>query len=360
VRHMPCVACAIVLGVLLAGCGGLQVPSYSTSVNAPTFPQPQTAPAPSPAEPPTELPPPPTENGAFLTVAGVPLYRIGPGDVLEILVTRGAAQEKLQAAVRPNGTVSVLLTDAKVDGLTTDQAAEAIGKELSVFFRRPTVDVQIKEYNSKKVTVFGAVGAQARASSSTIPLTGRVTLMDAIAKAGGFHQNASLDRVRVSRASGKTYRVNVFRFIQDGDLSQEFVLDAGDAIFVPEQVKGEERRVYLLGEVKMPGPAPYFPNLTLGQLIAQAGGWTDGARYDEAAVIRSAAGVTEILTVDLRRLLLEGEKRIDQYLKPNDVVFVPRTPIANWNAFINQIAPTFTLINQPLYTILSIKALKDF
>jgi len=353
--------CAILLSLFfIGGCGGLQKPSYSTSVNAPTFPQPQAAPAPSPAEPPMELPPPPTENSAFVTTAGVPLYRLGPADILEISVTRGATQEKIQAVVRPSGTVTVILAEAKVDGLTTDQAAAAIARELSVFFRNPTVDVQVKEYHSKKVTVFGAIGAQARASSSTIPLTGRVTLMEAIAKAGGFHQNASLDRVRVSRTSGKTYTVNVFRFLQDGDLSQEFVLDAGDAVFVPEQVKGEERRVYLLGEVKTPGPAPYFPNLTLAQLIAQVGGWTDAARYDEAAVIRSAAGVTEILTVDLRRLLLEGDRRIDQYLKPNDVIFVPRTPIANWNAFIGQIRPTFDLINQPLYTVLSIKAIKDF
>jgi hypothetical protein len=42
------------------------------------------------------------------------------------------------------------------------------------------------------------------------------------------------------------------------------------------------------------------------------------------------------------------------------VVFVPRTPIANWNAFIGQIRPTFDLINQPLYTILSIKAIESF
>jgi protein involved in polysaccharide export with SLBB domain len=360
VKPMPRVACAVALCLVVAGCGGLQVPSYSTAVNAPTFPQPQAAPAPSPAERPAELPPPPTENSAFVTVAGVPQYVIGPGDLLELAVTRGPTQEKLQTVVRPTGIVNVLLAEVKVDGLTTDQAATAIAKELSVFFRRATVDVQVKEYNSKKVTVFGAVGPQAKASANTIPLTGRVTLMDAIAKAGGFHQNASLDRIRVNRAPGKTYTVNVFRFIQDGDLSQEFVLDAGDAVFVPEQVKGEERRVYLLGEVKTPGPAPFFPNLTLAQLIAQVGGWTDAALYDQAAIIRSAAGVTEILTVDLRRLLLEGEKRIDQYLKPNDVVFVPRTPIANWNAFIGQIRPTFDLINQPLYTILSIKAIQSF
>jgi polysaccharide export outer membrane protein len=208
--------------------------------------------------------------------------------------------------------------------------------------------------------LFGAIGGQAKASAGTIPLTGRMTLMEAVAKVGGFQTTASLERVRVTRASGKTYSVNVYRFIQDGDLSQEFVLDAGDTVFVPEQVKGEERRVFVLGEVKAPGPAPFFPNLTLGQLIAQVGGWTDGALYDQAAVIRSAAGVTQILTVDLRRLLLEGDRQIDQFLRPNDVVFVPRTPIANWNAFVNQIRPTFDLINQPLYTVLTIQAIGNF
>lgn len=354
------VTSAVLLSLALAGCGGLQKPSRSTAVNAPTFPQPQVAAAPVPADASAELPPPVTENRAFVTSANVPQYRLGPGDVLEITVSRGPTQEKIQTAVRADGTVRVILAETKVDGLTTDQAGRAIAQDLSVFFRAPTVDVLVKEYHSKKVTVFGAVGTQGKASATTIPLTGRVTLMEAVAKAGGFQQNASLDRVRVRRVSGKTYTVNVFRYLQDGDLSQEFVLDAGDAIFVPEQVKGEERRVFLLGEVKTPGPAPYFPNLTLAHLVAQVGGWTDAALFDQAAIIRSADGVTEILTVDLRRLLLEGEKRIDQYLKPNDVVFVPRTPIANWNAFVSQIRPTFDLINQPLYTVLSIKAIGSF
>jgi hypothetical protein len=47
-------------------------------------------------------------------------------------------------------------------------------------------------------------------------------------------------------------------------------------------------------------------------------------------------------------------------LKPNDIVFVPRTPIANWNVFVNQLLPTFTLINQPFSTVLNIQAIKSF
>jgi polysaccharide biosynthesis/export protein len=359
-KTTPVAIASLLLSLTLAACGGLQKPSFSTSVNPPTFPQTQAAPAKAPTDVPTEIPPRVGENRSFVMVSGNPQYRIGPGDVLDLVVTRGSAQDKLQATVRSSGRIFVLLAEVQVDGMTTEQAGAAIANELATFFRNPSVEVQVKEFNSKKVSVFGAVGSIVRASGVSIPLTGRMTIIEAIGKAGGFNANAGMDKVRVTRADGTSFAVNLFRYMQEGDPALELVLDAGDRVFVPEQVKGEERRVFLLGEVKTPGPVPYFPNLTMGQLIAQVGGWTDGALYDQAAIVRSADGVTEITTVDLRRLLLEGDKRIDQYLKPNDVVFVPRTPLASWNALVNQLAPTFNLINQPLYTILSIKAIQSF
>jgi polysaccharide export outer membrane protein len=357
-RHSTVALGILIVCLTLAGCGGLWKPSHSTSVNAPTFPQPSPAPEPSPVDLGKDLPPPSAENSTFEMVNGLPLYRIGPGDVLNLVITRGPTQDKIQVPVGSNGKVFVLLAEVDVNGLNTEQAGAAITKELAVFFRNPFVEAQVKEFNSKKAYIFGSVGTSTRASGIAIPLTGRMTLLDAIGKAGGFNPNANMTRVRVTRTGGKTYVVNMFRFMQEGDPSLDFVLDAGDTVSIPEQVKGEEQRVFLLGEVKQPGPAPYFPNLTMAQLIAQAGGWTDNALYDQAAVVRATPEVTEIYTVDLRQLLLEGNKRIDQYLKPNDIVFVPRTPIASWNALVNQLLPTFTLINQPFSTVLQISAIK--
>ncbi|MFA5027840.1 MAG: polysaccharide biosynthesis/export family protein [Candidatus Methylomirabilota bacterium] len=352
-------ALSLLIVLALAGCGGLWKPSRSTTVNAPTFPQPEGAVLPQPKEPPTPLPPPVSENATFRLVGGAAQYRIGVGDVLDLTVMRGAAPDKIQATVRPDGKIFVLLTEIAVDGLTANEAASAVKRELATFFRNPQVEVQVKEFHSKKIRVFGAVGVATRASSSLLPLTGRTSLLEAIGKAGGFHANAEMEKVRVTRADGKAYTVNMYRFMQEGDAGLDFILDAGDTVFVPELVKGAEQRVYLIGEVKAPGPVPYIPRLTMGQLIAQVGGWTDGALYEEAAVIRARPDVTEILTVDLRQLLLEGNKRIDQYLLPNDIVFVPRTKIASWNAFISQILPTFNLANQPLSTVLQIKAIQD-
>ena len=352
---------AMILGVtciLVTACGGLGRIEKPTAVNAPSFPQPLPS-ITAATDAPTELPPPTAENKVFTMVGGAPQYRIGPADVLDLVISRGPIQDKIQTTVRSSGKIFVLLAEVAVEGLTTEQAGVAIAKELSAFFRSPSVDVQVKEFNSKRVFVFGAVGTTTRASGTSIPLTGKLTLLETIGKAGGFHGSAAMDRVKVTRLDGKAYVINMFKYMQEGDPSLEYIVDSGDMIFVPEQIKGQEQRVFLMGEVKTPGPAPYYPALTMGQLIAQVGGWTDGALFEEAAIVRASPEVTEIFTVDLRQLLLEGNRRIDQYLRPNDIVFVPRTKIASWNAFINQLLPTFTLLNQPVSTALQIKALKD-
>lgn len=340
-----------------AACVRKPIPA-PTAMNPESFPQP--APPAAPAETaPQEIPPLVTENQAFITINGIPLYRIGPGDLLEILVTRGATQEKFQTYVRSSGKIPVLLVEVAVDGLTAEQAAAEITRELSVFFRRPAVEVQVKEHNSKKVTVLGAVGSLARASGYALPLTGRVTIFELIHKAGGFHANAAMDRVRITRASGKTYNVNLFQYMQEGDATQTAILDAGDTVFVPERVLGEEQRVFLLGEVEKPGPVPFYPKMTAAQMVASAGGWKDTAKFREARVIRGDPRNPEIIALDLQRLVLNGDLRIDQYLRPNDVVFIPRTPVGDWNQFIAQLKPTLELISLFFQPFLLYEALTD-
>jgi polysaccharide export outer membrane protein len=339
---------------LLVSCTTYPSPT-PTAINPLTFPQPlplQVPPVPQ------ELPPPVTENRTFVTIDGVPEYRIGPTDLLEAFITKGATQEKFQVPVRANGRIVVGFAEAQVDGLTTDQAAAEIARKLSVYFRNPQVDVQVREYNSKKVSILGAVTLAPRGGIGVVPLTGRTTLLEVIAKAGGLAQNASLDRVRVTRGS-RSYTVNMYRYVQEGDLSQEFIMDAGDVVFVPERVAGEERHVFLLGEVKKPGPVPLFPSMTLSQLIGQAGGWTDNARFEEARVIRGGLDNPEIISIDLARLLLQGDRRIDQLLRPNDVVFVPRTPIADWNALLAQLRPTLEFIVLSLQPVVLYETLRD-
>jgi len=348
---LRCLAMPVALAIMTAACTRVPTPS-ATVVNPETFPQP--APPEVPGVP-DNPPPAVTENRTFITLDGVPMYRIGPGDVLDLLVTRGATQDKIQTIVRANGRISVLLAEISVDGLTTDQAAQEIAQKLSVFFRQPIVDVSVKEFNSKKLSILGAIGTAGR--GAVLPLTGRTTLVDAIVRVGGFGPTARTEQVRITREK-KTYTVNMFRYIQEGDPLQDVILDAGDVVFVPERAREEEQRIFVLGEVRSPGPVPFRPGMTLGQLVAQAGGWKEEALFEETRIIRADPKNPEIIGVDLGRLMLDGNRRIDQFLKPNDVIYIPRTPIANWNAFLAKLRPTFEFFSLPFQPIFTIKALE--
>lgn len=324
----------------------------ATTVNPETFPQP----IPEEVSRVPENPPPfVTANQTFVIFDGIPMYRIGPGDVLEIFVTRGATQDKVQAVVRANGRVSVLQGEVNVDGLTTEQAASEIARELSRFFRQPTVDVTVKEYNSKKLSILGAIGTTGR--GAVLPLMGRTTLVEAIARVGGFGPTARTEEIRITRG-GKTYTVNMFHYIQEADRAQDVILDAGDVVLIPERARDEEQRVFVLGEVKSPGPVPFRPRMTVGQLVGQVGGWTDGARIQEARIIRGDPKNPEVIGIDLNRLILDGDRRIDQYLRPNDVVLIPRTRIADWNAYMAQLRPTLDFISVAFQPVLIYKALE--
>ena len=357
-RSLPRLVSILLTGTLLGACSFYPRPE-PTAVNPATFPQ-----KPPPERPATpleivELPPAATENRTFITVDGVPQYRIGRGDVLDIVVTKGPTQEKYQALVRANGRVSLSLVDVPIDGLTADQAAEAIAKELSTYFRKPGVEVQVKEFRSKRVSVLGSVGGPARGGAGNYYLTGRTTLLELISMAGGTPNTAAIDRVRITREGGKSYTVNMFRYLQEGDLSQDVVLDAGDAVFVPERPAGEEKRVFLLGEVKKPGPVPFYANMTFAEVIAGAGGWTDNAWFDDARLIRWDPKSPQIVAIDLKRLILDGDRSIDQVLRPNDVVFIPRHPVADWNAILAQLRPTLDFIVQGLQPAILWQTLTD-
>ena len=346
-----CRAMAILLAIMTTACTRVPTPA-ATAMNPETFPQ-----RVSPEIPlvPDNPPPAVMENKTFVVVDGVPMYRIGPGDVLDIIVTRGATQDKIQAIVRANGRINVPLSEVNVGGLTTDQAAQEISQKISAFFRRPTVDASVKEYNSKKISILGAIGHAGR--GVVLPLMGRTTLIEAIARAGGFSPTARTEQVRITREE-KTYTVNMYRYIQEGETLQEVIVDAGDVILIPERTRDEEQRIFVLGEVRSPGPVPFRPGMTLGQLVAQTGGWKEEALFEETRIIRADPNNPEIIGIDLGRLMLDGNRRIDQFLKPNDVIYIPRTPIANWNTFLAKLRPTFEFFSLPFQPLFTIKALE--
>jgi polysaccharide export outer membrane protein len=125
-------------------------------------------------------------------------YRIGPSDLLEISVFQ---VPDLSRTVRVNtsGAITMpLIGQVQAGGLTGQQLEEAIAKKLGeTYLQNPQVSVFIKEFISQRVTVGGSVN-----KSGIFPISGKTTLMQAIAMAGGLGKFAVESDVKIIRTLG--------------------------------------------------------------------------------------------------------------------------------------------------------------
>ncbi|MDX1708058.1 MAG: FG-GAP-like repeat-containing protein, partial [Desulfobacterales bacterium] len=178
----------------------------------------------------------PTENKVFKTTDGFIEYKMGPGDILEITHWEGTKATKEEILVRPDGKISFrFVEDIPVNGLTARELDQQLTQRLKSYIRKPKIDVVIKQYKSKSVTLLGAIAF--RNAAGTGPgeyrLTGRTTLLEMVTKAGGPAENADLSGVNIRRESGETISVNLFKAIQQGDPGKDFILDNRDVVFIP-------------------------------------------------------------------------------------------------------------------------------
>ena len=96
-------------------------------------------------------------------------------------------------------------------------------------------------------------------------------------------------------------------------------------------------KVYVGGEVSKPGIQDFRGGLTVLQAVFAAGGFMPTASLKSVVLIhkgRSGEPIADL--VDLSRVLKHAELQRDVALAPADIVFVPRSTIANVNLFVEQ------------------------
>jgi polysaccharide export outer membrane protein len=235
-----------------------------------------------------------------------------------------------------------------VSGLTPTQLDRLITDKLSGLVREPRVDVRVIGYDSKFASIFGEIMSHFRQPTGpgTYFLTGKTFLLDFISRYGGPTPNADLKEVEIVRG-GKTYKVNLYRALFQGDLTQNIVVDDADVIFIPS-IKDVANKVFVFGEVRNPGMYAFKSTITAFEAIALAGGFTkDEALLSETRIIRGDLSKPEIIHVNLKKLITKGELTQNVALLNNDILYVPRTLVGDWNSFIRQLSPTIDLLTRP-------------
>lgn len=159
-------------------------------------------------------------------------YVIGENDMLSIDVWKEKEISR-EIPVRPDGKISLpLIGEIQAAGLTPLQLQDNITQDLKAFIDNPEVTVIVDDPRSHQFNIVGQV-----ARPGTYPLSQSMTVLDAIAEAGGFKDFAKQTKIYVLRPSPGGIRVripfNYKKVIRGSDLQENVVLKPGDTIVVP-------------------------------------------------------------------------------------------------------------------------------
>jgi polysaccharide export outer membrane protein len=196
-------------------------------------PPPSTAPATTQQTTPTLTPPVGTTGTLSVAPnrsgATSPDYRLGPGDKLRVEVYKDA-QLSQSLQIRPDGKITLpLLGDLQASGLTPLELRDRITTAMREYVTNPVVTVIVVETVAPLVYVMGEVN-----NPGSISMQGPISVLQALAIAGGFKDFANTKNIKVLRRTSRGQQTLAFNYREA--LRAEgppMMLQPGDTVVVP-------------------------------------------------------------------------------------------------------------------------------
>jgi len=319
------------------------------------------------------------------------LYHIGKKDILNITVwdhpelTIPSEDTAANGHVVDNDGRFYFPYAGKIQayGKTTGQVRDALERKLANFITNPQISVRVALFRSQKVYTSGAVLKPSTLKVSDVPLTVR----DAISQSGGVTPNLFTGYASLARGN-KKISIDLNRMLKHNDNRQNFLLKNGDRLHVIErdelslavqrentlnpirlrfelqkersiahlkkqlerELKSEQAKVFVMGEVHKPGSVKYQieDGMTLAEAINDAGSFKEETVNPKGVfVIRQETINDKIPTVyQLPLASVHSMLLAEQFnVRPRDIVYVTATPTTRWNRVLSQLIPSLTLVN---------------
>ena len=350
------VVCLLTPSLTFAQQPGAAPPQQPQPQQAPPTPFP-TAPGARPAAPLVAVP---------LRSAAGPDYRLGNGDVLDVLIAGRLDVTRLQVIVDPEGNVNIPpLGSIEVGGRTLLEGNRKIGERARALLRFADVSIAVSSPRVFDVTVSGEIERP-----GTVQAQATQRLHELVLNAGGITPRGSARHVQVS-AGASTREVDLLRFELRVDLTgglapggagsdarltrigpegrketvsvdlrtiPEVPLQSGDTIFVPPlsviqdvvEVRGAFIGVVDSSKTVTAGKPTIVQRFELAQgervrdVVVKAGGAAAYADLRLAFVDRSGqSGPRQRVPIDLQRLLVEKDESQNVLLQNGDVLTLP-------------------------------------
>jgi polysaccharide export outer membrane protein len=276
----------------------------------------------------TDKPPVADASKVALTTNDDNRYRIGPGDVLDIRILNRPNLSREAVRVEGSGMIRMPLIDNEIQAAckTEGELAKEIAERYLKFYRKPQVDVFIKEYHSRQVAVIGAVNEQSR-----FELQRRIRLLELLTYAKGpspkagqtiniVHAPPALACQQTDPATDDAKAFSSYKLSDTltGDPRANPFIEAGDIITLPEA-----NQVYVVGNVFTPLTISLKEPITLSRAVAMAGGVKQDSKKDKVRIVRQEAGMTTSREIVVDLSAIEKKRAEDIALMPNDIIDVP-------------------------------------
>lgn len=256
-------------------------------------------------------------------------YYIDTGDVLDISVWQVPDLSRPEVIVRPDGKISYpLVGDIKAKGFSLTQLDDVITEKLKAYVKNPEVSIMVRRLPG------GEIGK--------VTLRSDLSRSEVIVRPDGKVPYPLIGDIN---AEGLT-------FTQLDDIVTEklkpYVRNPEVSIMM-KKFGEQTNKVILLGEIGGPGVYRFNVPPSIIEAVASAGGYTKYAVLNSIMVIRGDIRTKpEVIRVNLAQIIKTGRLTQNIALRPNDIVYVPRSFIGNVNTFLEIIQPAISEYMQTL------------
>lgn len=216
----------------------------------------------------------------------------------------------------------------------------------------------IRQASDHSIYVMGQVGAPGRYA-----FTDQLHFLDILAAANGPTTGADLRNIRVSHRNSagggpaggsgtgsRVSKVNLARYFQTGDETVLPKVLPGDVIFVPDRAGewldlSKESTVRVLGSVSRPGRYRFADDMTILDLLAEAGGPSNDAYQEKIVVVNLSCCKDQAQLFDLVDFARTGDFRKLPVLRAGDTVYVPNIGQSNWKLFMDGVRDVVSILS---------------
>ena len=255
--------------------------------------------------------------------ANLPAQKIGARDLITIQVYDSPELSR-SVRVEADGFIRMpmLKQHIRAEGMMPAELETVVAQELAEegLLVEPLVTITVAEYNSRPISVAGAVR-----TPLTFQASGPVTLLEAITRAGGLANDAGSE-ILISKSqevpdgepTSLTQRIPVKALIDAAAPDANIKLTGGEEIRVPDAGK-----IFVVGNVRKPGSyvVQDGSESSVLKMLAVAEGLAPYAGKEAFIYRREASGSKNEIQIDIGKIM--ARKTPDATLLANDVLYIP-------------------------------------